>query len=291
MRALFVSKNLIGDAMYISQALNAWYKQETALAGVEPSVYIETLRNHVAPMYKQMGVPVNGLLTDDTLPAFCDFIHTFDVTKAFQLCDQKKIHIAEAYAELLGVELEKKQDNSHLRPIYIPYDEPVEDDLKGCILVSMFSNSCSSQERDETGKLKGKPPNKMLPWPVWTVILRYLRTLGYPLRFIGGMKDRTDTQQISEEEWLLGVPMNKTALIMQHAKLVVTLDNGMSHLAASQNTPTFLFYPACLGPHYILPKGNRNLQWIHMDPTRLHPAVAVLKMKQAMPWLLARKKE
>ena len=47
----------------------------------------------------------------------------------------------------------------------------------------------------------------------------------------------------------------------------VTIDNGMAHLAASQKAKMILFYPACLGTHWIVPIGNPNmLQVIQLDP-------------------------
>jgi ADP-heptose:LPS heptosyltransferase len=81
---------------------------------------------------------------------------------------------------------------------------------------------------------------------------------------------------------MLHIPLNRLALIMQHAKLVVTIDNGMSHLAASQSANTFLMYPQCLGTHYILPIGNPNLEYVQMNPVYVSPAQLLFGLKKAV---------
>jgi ADP-heptose:LPS heptosyltransferase len=149
-----------------------------------------------------------------------------------------------------------------------------DETLNGCILISMFSASCTSRDKD-TPNL---PPNKMLPWPKWKPMLNFLRESfpDTPIRFIGAPTDFVPNGYASDitrpGEYMLGIPLNTLALLMQKAKLLVTIDNGMSHLGASQETPTYLMYPRCLGTHYILPIGNPNLTYVHMDPVHVNPA-------------------
>lgn len=80
---------------------------------------------------------------------------------------------------------------------------------------------------------------------------------------------------------MLGIPLDTLARIMARSKFIVTLDNGMAHLAASQRAREFVFYPRALGQHYILPKGNPNMEWIHMDPNTLRPVEAIWKLQEA----------
>lgn len=274
-RALFVSNNLIGDGLYISPSLNVWHK-----ANPDYDITIQTLKNYVTPIYEHMGVPAT--VVTEAVDMDHEFKHVFNVSDAFHLSDQKKIHIAESYAELLGVQLEKKQDGSHLRPIYNPPEMEVPEEHKGVILVSMFSASCSSRQ--------GGPPNKMLPWKTWVPILRYLRALDIPIRFLGGPDDRAPLE-ISEDEYLRAIPMPMLANVMRKARVLVTVDNGMSHMAASQLTPTFLFYPVALGTHFILPRGNRYMKYIHMNPVSLEPGLVLRHMKEWIPQMLEVTKE
>lgn len=294
MKALFKSQNLIGDGLYIGPALRKWIQQQTTPL----DVWIQTLPDHVAPLYEGMvrdlwnpKTTVNTFGTCFDRPDIqFDFEHTFDVSAAFKVSDQKKQHLAKSYADLLGVELEAT--NEALKPIYIPDDNKWMEgphaplgSLKGCILLSMFSASCQSRDKN----VKGLPPNKMLPFEKWKPLIRLLRK-EYPMNPIRTLGAPTDAfpvefQVFLEEhkvERMHGIPLNRLALIMQHTKLLVTIDNGMSHLAASQETPTFLMYPRCLAPHFILPIGNPNLQWVHVEPSLVNPAQLHYTLEQAI---------
>jgi len=291
-KALFTSKNLIGDALYISLAWRAWWEKNKA---EYDTVDLLTLDDHVKILYYGMGVPLRGMYYSTPGHLFeYDFQHTLDVSAAFKLSDEKGQHVAESYADLLGVEIERKPDRSHLVPFYQPptRNEAVEaairngekqilftDEHKGSILISMFSASCSSR--------KGERPNKMLPWPKWLPILKEIRKQfpDNPIRFLGAPTDMVPNgyamNLVTAGEYMLGIPLDRLAHIMRESLFVLTLDNGMAHLAASQGAREFIFYPRVLGTHYILPFGNRNMKYIHMDPTSLNPAQAVWGLQQA----------
>ena len=296
MRYLFVSKNLIGDALYISPAWRQWYGVRRP-TGID-KVYIQTLPDHVAPLYQGMirDLPyTQPQIVFDRPEGTFDFEHVFDVNKAFKISDEKQQHVAESYADLLNVTLpgERKHPGEYdprLKPVYISDEKDKWTEgphqtlgsLKGCILISTFSASCTSRDP------KIGTPNKMLPWEKWKPLLRYLRSTfpTTPIRFIGAPTDFIPNGYaegiVQPGEYMLGIPQNRLALIMKHAKLVVTIDNGMSHVAASQEANTFLMYPSCLGIHYILPVGNPNLSWVQMNPLYVNPAQLLFGLKSAI---------
>jgi hypothetical protein len=280
MKALFKSVNLIGDALYIGPALRAWIKQQSDDVPLE--IWIQTLNDHIAPLYYGM---VRDFLRDDNYEGerkpktFCvvydrpnldfTFEHNFDVSAAFKLSDDKKQHLATSYADLLGVKIGDNKEN--MKPIYIPDNNVVMDEsLNGCILVSMFSASCTSRDPK-----CNYIPNKMLPWDKWKPILDFLREKfpDTPILFLGADTDKYTQGKglIRDREYLMGIPLNRLALVMQKAKLLVTIDNGMAHLGATQEVPTFEMYPKALGLHYILPIGNPNLVFAHMNPVTVDP--------------------
>lgn len=289
-KALFISRNLIGDGLMISPAFRQWHKLNP-----DAEITLLTHLNHVTTIYERMGVPVTVLTDEEHARSLgpYDLEHTFDCSVAFGLCDERYrawrtaeprthhpgyirgAHIADAYAELLGIELPPRPDNRHIQPVFKP-DQVLAHSIhdhselirmsKGKVLVSMFSASCTSRE--------GLPPNKMLPWTKWVPILAYLRrTFGEgSLRFLGAPEDRAPPGlQIPENEYWTGIPLNTLALMMCQASLVVTLDNGMSHLASSQDAREVVFYPACLGLHYIVPYGNPNLAVMQANPPTVDP--------------------
>lgn len=299
MKALFESINLIGDALYISPALRSWItKQEQPV-----EVYLHTLNDHIAPLYRGM---VEDMLQEDpddrprhlktfvtcfkVLDEEFDFRWRFDVGEAFQLSHHKRQHLAHSYADLLGVDIPHTKEG--INPVFIPYgslDDSVQDlGLKGCVLISMFSASCSSR-----GAVP-QPPNKMLPWIKWPMMLNELRRSypSAPIRILGAPTD-TVPEEMSllchtlGIEPMFGIPLNRLALIMQKAALLVTIDNGMSHLAASQKTPTFLMYPQCLSPYYICPVGNPNMVYVQINPVTVQAAY----LHQALQFAIRRLKE
>jgi ADP-heptose:LPS heptosyltransferase len=309
MRALFTSRNLVGDSLCISAALRAWHQEH-------PEYEIDLLTNNdsVAELYKGMGVPLDVIFTrtrtethkggnlpysfgkalaDEknveldlskrpeeitvTYEIAYDFEFTFDVNRAFKICDIKKCHLAQGYADLLEVDIGKQATD--LGPFY---DAPMfgEDNEwlarvpDSTILLAPFSRSCASHD--------GKPPNKCLPWAKWKPILRFLRNTGHPIRVTGSIDERADELGFSEEEYLSGMPLRALARAMKEKMyLVVSVDNGLSHLAGSQKVPQILYYPMCLGLHYAVPWSNPYVMPVHMDPAAADPAQLLWSTKQA----------
>jgi|SRR5580704_8773394 hypothetical protein len=309
MKALFISRNLIGDSLYVGPALRKWiltHDIEIKRFDRPPQdeIIIQTIPDHVAPLYQGMVRDLIQIKTVFERPiGNLDFEHEFNVSKAFDLSDKKKQHIADSYAELLGVKLEG--GNERLKPIYIPDDNkwmegPHETlgSLKGAILISMFSASCTSRDANT----KGLPPNKMLlskdnngewkSYAKWKPMLKLIKEQypDNPIRFVGAPTDVLPEELKEYGTAMFGVPLNRLALIMQKAKLILTIDNGMSHLAASQEAPTFLLYPRCLGVHYILPIGNPNLEWVQVDPVYVNPAQLAFSLKHAITRFKAEEK-
>jgi len=295
MRVLFRSHNLIGDALNISPALRTWIKNDPDKS---KHIYMQTLPDHVAPLYIGMVRDLLGehcatfrtVFNREDVPTPIDFEHVFDVNKAFEVSDKDKCHIAESYAKLLGVQLEKSIEEGHrydhLKLTYIPDDnkwmegphQPLGS-LRDCILVSMFSASCTSHDPK-----CNFVPNKQLPFEKWKPILTLLKEHypDTPFKFLGAPTDVVPDILKEFGEPMFGIPLNRLALIMQKAKLLVTIDNGMSHLGASQECNEFLIYPRCLAPHYILPVGNPNLVWVQAEPNFVNPAQLVHALKFAI---------
>ena len=299
MRYYFKSINLIGDAMCIAPAWRQWLKTH-GVDSLSDKIYMQTLPDHTAPLYQGMVRDLVNIETVFSRPeGEFSFEHTFDVNEAFKISDQKKCHVIESYAELLNVTLPGEytrpgEYNPRLKLTYIPdytadgltpelWGNPETNRLKGCILISSFSASCTSRDPK-----CNHVPNKMLPWEKWKPMLRYLREIfpNTPIRFLGAPTDIIPNGYAmglaKPGEYALGIPLNRLALVMTYAKLVVTIDNGMSHLAASQEANMFLMYPQCLGSHYILPVGNPNLRYVQMNPVTVSPAQLLHGLRSAV---------
>lgn len=275
-RALMISKNLVGDSLYIQPALEEWSRDH-------PDWEIDLLTNKdfIACIYEQMAIPGQLTTVYERRDPY-DFEFTFNVNEAFRISDEQKCHISIAYGKMLGYEIERTG-----MPILAPDKSTAwvprrvkflvsdaQDHETDLVMLSMFSASCAS---------RGKPPrpaNKMLSWAHWIPILSMLRQVG-DLAVLGGPTDRAPLP-ITEDEYYTAIPLERLARMMRDARLLVTVDNGMGHLAATQGTPTCLFYPKALGIHYIVPSGNPNLFLIHMDPMQLTVPEASLFVRQGL---------
>src|ERR1035437_8865885 len=283
MRALFESHNLVGDSLCVSAALRAWHRDHP-----EYEIDLLTDDNAVAELYRGMGVPLRVIVQTISGIDYYDFKFNFDVNAAFQICDKKKCHLAQGYADLLGVKL--GDSAADLGPFYNPpYNEEDNEWVsrvpQDVILIAPFSRSCASHD--------GKPPNKCLPWVKWKPILRFLRTLEKPIRITGSADERADELGFSEEEYLTGMPLRALARAMKERRiyLVVSVDNGLSHLAGSQKVPQILYYPMCLGLHYCVPWSNPFVLPLHLDPALAEPAQIVWSTKQAYTMLEEMRKQ
>lgn len=199
------------------------------------------------------------------------FIFKFDVSAAFDRGIREGIHIAQAYARMLGVEIES------VKPVCLLDTESYSrNDIEpGCVLVSPFSASCASRS--------GKPPNKMLPFSAWLTVIRYLKTLNRAIYVLGSSTDPPIPEfDFPDGSYLLGTHslLQVGHIMRDRAAMLVTLDNGMAHLAASQELPTFLFYPACLPLSWILPRGNPYCIPMQLD-TAVCDSVQILEAVQA----------
>jgi hypothetical protein len=281
--AMFVNANGVGDTLYLSVAWNAWFRR---YGEQFDTVYLNTLNNHVTVLYHGMGVPCRmffGLratedLThwDASIPVDTRFVHWFDPSAAFRLCQEHNIHLAEGFAKLLGVDIAKKEDKSHLRPVY---QTTKESELQGAILVAMFSSRCKSRFPDAEHY-------RMMPFSEWKVVLHFLRkAVPGTYRFVGAAEDRAKTLAIADEEWLTGVPLDQLAAVMKRAKLFIGVDGGMTALATSQNTPTFVVYPDCYKLSYTLPVCNPKMGYIQAALNTVRGEV-VAALDRALPSLL-----
>jgi ADP-heptose:LPS heptosyltransferase len=270
-RALFVSQNLIGDSLNIYPALATWYRTHR-----DWDIDLQTLPDTAGELYSGFGIPLRVLHAPD---GPYDFEHRFDVGEAFRIGQQHKVHIAKAYviALLQASGLDPATTVIHNEDWRLRYDPPIVELNaweKGRVLLSPFSRSCASQQ--------GGSPNKMLPWAAWRGLIRLLREVG-PISVMGAVGNQAPDLDLAEDEYLIGKPLPVIAAIMRAARLVVTIDNGLSHLAASQRAPMVLFYPACLDTYWIVPIGNPNvIQVIQLDPASLDIAELLVVVKNKL---------
>ncbi len=256
----------MGDGLYTQPVIEDWL---AAHPGWE--IDLLTYPDYIAEIYTRFGLPLRVITNDDERNPPYDLEFEFDASASFKLCDQHRIHISQGYAMMLGVE--------PFTPRRVKFECSDEDDHeKDLILLSMHSHSCLSQFTPP------RPATTMISYLHWLPIVTLLRQYG-KIGVLGGAQHRPPLP-LTEDELFLGVPLEKTARMLRDAKLLVTVGNGMSHLGATQLTPTILFYQQILGLYYIVPSGNPNLYVRQMDPTKISIADALMFVRQAVKHLL-----
>jgi hypothetical protein len=303
-RALLVSRNLIGDALCAGVAIREFFKQKSLFENPNAEdgydvIDLLTIADHVTKLYKGIGVEWSNIYTDDNHQSEevtkgdweYDKIYVLGAGEAGKYADEHQCHIIEGFCNQLGIESPKVETITNQlgtfkawKPFYDPYvtleelyrldfKEEIQRIPEGVVLFSPFSASCSSR--------KGDQPNKMLLASHWVQIISFMRKLG-PIRMLGAPDDLPDESwQLSEEEVMTGVPLDWLAAAMKKAKLVITIDNGMGHLAASQDAPHILFYPMCLGLHFILPWGANHTVPIQLEPSQVQALQIMSSVRRA----------
>jgi ADP-heptose:LPS heptosyltransferase len=284
-KAFFKSINLLGDGLNIRPALAAWMADHP-----DYDVDILTLPDHIACIYDHMDLPLRVITDESQKESSYDFEHTFDCGDAYTVGEHEHIHEVQAYAKLLGYEIKQtsQQDGKNPDPDFKPSPlvfTPQEDEHEsGLVLISPFSRSCSSQDG------KGNPPNKMLPWHHWTKILMLLRTYG-KIGVLGATDDRAPNDvPIGEEEYFCGLPLNRVALMLRDCRMLITIDSGVAHLAATQQTTGVELYPTCLSPSWAVPWESPNMMILTMNPAAIFVAQTTHGLRTAIDMLIARGK-
>lgn len=297
-RALIISHNLIGDALCAGVAIREWFKLHRS---EYDEVDLLTQNDHVTRLYQGMGVEWSHIETDANQQVqrgayqeinkggwSYNHIYNLGAGDAGKYADEHQCHIIEGFCNQL--EIEPPQVTSLTNQIgtfkaWKPYYDFTKTTTQweidavdpGLVLFSPFSASCASR--------KGGQPNKMLQPSHWVPIIQLLRSLG-PIRMLGAPDDKPDESwQLSEEEIMTGVPLDILAACMKKAKLIITIDNGMGHLAASQDANNILFYPMCLGWHFIYPWGANKTVPIQIEPSQVFAAQLMTVVRRAAKFL------
>jgi ADP-heptose:LPS heptosyltransferase len=291
-RALIVSRNLIGDALCAGVAIREFFKQKLKTEDGFDVIDLLTIKDHVTVLYKGIGVEWSNVFTNENHQSEeikegeweYDKIYTIGAGDAGKYADDHQCHIIEGFCDQLGIEPPQVDILTNQlgtfkawKPFYkSPSAEAFAESLSTedeLILFSPFSASCASR--------KGGEPNKMLKPDHWVPLIDFMRTLG-PIRMLGAPDDLPhESWQLSEEEVMTYVPLDWLAAVMKKAKLVITIDNGMGHLADSQDAPHILFYPMCLGLHFILSWGANHMVPIQLEPSQAQATQIMSSVRRA----------
>src|SRR5690348_3425701 len=147
-KLLAVSRNLLGDGLWAGPALRAW-----AAANQDWELDLLTNPDQTRVIYDRMGLRVRVVTREEELARPYDREVVLDPGAALSWSERTKGHIAQGYAEMLGVELLADKMPEWCKPVFLCpmaggrelLDGRVEETPLGVALRAPFSRSCASQ--------------------------------------------------------------------------------------------------------------------------------------------------
>lgn len=268
--------NLLGDSLYLLKPVQ---------------LYMQTYPSDVLCLVTDRGLPYE--LFVNTFPSIPVFTSDAEAQESFPSAmllrlnagyagelafanareKGKQLHISEAYAKMLGIDL--------LDDIEPPSDwqrVPEHDRLKPFIGIAPFSRSCSVHT---TGKA-----NKTLADWKWEHIIRYLRKRGLPVKVFGAPVDYLQRCSVPLDDYIVAKNLYELERALRSCVLFVTLDNGLCHLAGSLHIPEILLWPVISNADFIAPRFNPNSQFLIMDPNAAAPMAILHPLRKAVKFML-----
>lgn len=246
LKTLFASVNLIGDTVCQTPALRGyrathpdevihWLVQDDAKRSLfermsETSVCDEILFDTDWDRIRSMDYPTY------------DKRFLMDVNRAFVIGATERIHMAQAYGRMIGVDVPP----ADILPII-----PRQTDSFGlgipprCLVISPRSAT-----NNPVGGFGG---NKNLPWHAWPQIIdRFLeagRIDNYVLLL--GDSDPAPEVPLCVLRFPLAVAVSYIAKACAEGGAYCGVDNGITHIAAGMSVPTFCVYPSGLAAEWV----------------------------------------
>lgn len=170
----------------------------------------------------------------------------------------QQMHMSEAYAIILGVDLK----GVVAPPVH--WQQVKEKLPRTFIAISPFSKSCSRHTNER--------PNKTLDDHKWEFILRYLRRQGMPVKVIAGPNDRLKSNSVPQNDYFTAKNLYELEYFLKSCALLVTLDNGLGHVASVIDTPMISLWPKVSCIDFIYPRFSPFTTCVSMEPNSATPA-------------------
>jgi len=171
--------------------------------------------------------------------------------------EQTQWHISQAYAALLGLVSNDLAPPKELKTV-------AQADAR-YFAISPFSRSCSRHS--------GKVPNKTLDSWKWEYIIRYLRRQGLPVKVVAGPNDNLEKCSVSANDYYTAKSWTDFQEFFSHCAMLVTVDNGIGHIASVLDVPTISLWPQVSNLAFIAPLYGKQVTYLQIgDPNQATPA-------------------
>lgn len=284
-RAIFLSLNALGDTLCITPALRAFRNENPGVPitvvtqaapftrvldgnpDIDLLIYSERMYLNGVPEQRDQWIRMLPIALRDTAT-----LYTMDLRAVVTDGDAFQQHISKVFAKIVGVETDT------VRPVV------VLDDLErraARMLVSkpyavLSWHSVSNPERED-----GQGRKKDWPAERWRELARQVREK-YDLEVftIGSERDPFPTE--SGVSALHGLPIKVVAALLENAACVVTVENGIGHLAAAVDAPIVLIYSNMMPLSWANPAEATACEVIYRDPRQITVDEVLDAMERAL---------
>jgi ADP-heptose:LPS heptosyltransferase len=166
--------------------------------------------------------------------------------------------MSEAYAVILGVDLKHE-----LHPP-MGWAKIKEELPRTFFAISPFSKSCSRHT--------GETPNKTLDDFKWEYLIRFLRRQGLPVKVIAGPGDILTKCSVPLNDYFTAKNLYELEYFLKSCKLLISLDNGLGHIASVLDTPMISLWPKVSCHQFIAPRFSAKTAFVLMEPNTSTPS-------------------
>ena len=261
--------NLLGDTLYTLKPIAELHMQrpeEEIRIGVGGGFAAQMVRKQFGGMLEVVDAgdlrgDVIDLSAGDAARAVEDMMRTD--------CDLRP-HISEGFAEILGVDTSGW--NGNIAPLTGWWSLGRRGPLaKGYAIIAPFSKSCSRHT--------GRRPNKTPDLDKWNGVIRWMRDerglTPYVLVAPGEEWTGATCSQIE------AVTLDTLANMMAFSDLVISVDNGIGHVASAVGARTLILWPPMSAIYFIAPIFNPKTRLLLMRPDRIQTHQLQALVKQA----------
>lgn len=274
MKAVFLGLNALGDTLCTTPAIHEFRKQNpdaTVIYVTQAAPFCRVLDNNPdidLLLYSERlyfhGLPEPEKTNDwlNTLPLDLregGMLYRLDLKLVCNNHEVFQHHIAEAFARLVGVEIQSTRplvylSNSDRRAVDVFARRPY-------IVFSMHTVS-NRDRQDGRGKQKDWPPE------CWAQLAERLAAQDrFDIFVIGAERDPMIA--LPHVRRLYGLPIRVVAALLERAACVVSVENGIGHLCAAVNAPLVHIYSNMMPPGWAKPAIDTQAQVLYGDPLDL----------------------
>jgi ADP-heptose:LPS heptosyltransferase len=184
-------------------------------------------------------------------------LYHFDMSRLAALPNLMEVHIAEGLGLTLGFPLAEtrpsiqltEQDHRRTRPfVSRPY-----------VVLSMHSVTNPPRTDGREGGVKN------WPWERWAELAQRIRERhGFDVIALGSERDSKPAMKAVRP--LYGLPIRTVAAMIHGAECMISLENGLAHMAAGLDAPLVHLYSKLVPLSWAQHKGLSNYEFVYRDP-------------------------